>query len=145
MKRSLLIIPHGADVYATTRTTNNTSCLLLWERHLERLAQSIRLKSETVPDMFPRNQIKTPQFDKYLKSIIEPSLSKGLQRALEIRTSMDELTVMTFITGLTTDLATNTRNDVRSLCKFDFLNDELGLYHYYFMFDLCAPMLSKVL
>ena len=99
--------------------------------------------SETVPDMFPRNQIKIPQFDKYLKSIIEPSLSKGLQRAFEIRTSMDELTVMTFITGLTTDLATNTRNDVRSLCKIDFLNDELG-YHYYFVFDLCASVLLKV-
>ena len=136
MKRSLLIIPHGADVYATTRTTNNTSCLLLWERHLERLAQSIRLKSETVPDMFPQNQIKTPQFDKYLKSIIEPSMSKGLQRAFEIRTAMDEFTVTTLITGLATDLATNTHNDVRSLSKIDFLNDELGLYHYYVVFGL---------
>jgi hypothetical protein len=43
--------------------------------------------------------------------MVEPSLSEGLQRGFEMRDSMDELTVMTFITGLTSDFATDTHNN----------------------------------
>jgi hypothetical protein len=66
--------------------------------------------SERFPDIFPRNWVKHPHFEEYLKNMVEPSLSEGLQRGFEMRDAMDELTVMTFITGLTSDLATDAHN-----------------------------------
>lgn len=102
---------HPPGVYTTTRSTNNASHLLLWTRHLERLAQSVKLLSKEMPYLFPNNPAKLPHFDDHLKSIIQPSLSMGLQKAIEVRSDGEELMLMTFVTGSTDKVKKNTHSD----------------------------------
>ncbi|KAI5078490.1 hypothetical protein GOP47_0006735 [Adiantum capillus-veneris] len=89
--------PPGA--YTTTRSTNNASNILLWERHMERLAQSVQLLSKEMPHLFPNSPEKSPCFVEHVKSLVQPSLRVGLQKALELRNEGGELLIMAYITG----------------------------------------------
>ncbi|KAK4754575.1 hypothetical protein SAY87_002679 [Trapa incisa] len=74
-------------VYTVTRTHNNASCLLLWERHLKRLANSLRIMFETNPKiLFGPNwstahssllsSTQLPQFEPIIQCLVNESISK---------------------------------------------------------------------
>eukprot|EP00250_Pteridium_aquilinum_P020136 c24718_g1_i1 orf=714-1736(-) len=119
---------HPSGAYTTTRSTNNASQLLLWERHLERLSQSVKLLSEQTPSLFPNDPAKFPYFDDYLKSMVQPSLCIGLQKALEVRNDDEELMVMAFITGATHNVEENTHSN------------EYNGFEVYVHISRCLPM-----
>ncbi|KAG0628778.1 hypothetical protein M758_1G052300 [Ceratodon purpureus] len=79
--------PHGA--YTTTRTGNEGEYLLLWTRHLRRLSQSMEVLASAMPDRFPH----PPSTFSGLQNLVKPSLQAGLQRALPLRRSGEELNV----------------------------------------------------
>lgn len=101
--------PPGA--YTATRSSNNSSLLLFWARHLERLAQSVKLVSKEMPLLFPNDPAKLLDFDDQLKFMVQSSLSIGLKEALAIRKDDEELLVMAFITGAAEDHAENTHSN----------------------------------
>ncbi|XP_024515125.1 uncharacterized protein LOC9653006 isoform X1 [Selaginella moellendorffii] len=71
--------PQGA--YTTTRTVDGASCLLLWERHLARLAQSLHIMRKKAIDQ------------RALTKLVNPSLYAGLEEALARRSDEEELVV----------------------------------------------------
>ncbi|EFJ27719.1 hypothetical protein SELMODRAFT_411930 [Selaginella moellendorffii] len=72
--------PQGA--YTTTRTVNGGSCLLLWERHLARVCQSIQLLSTDL----------TFNLDGMRKLVIS-SVHAGFEEALDRKSDGEELVV----------------------------------------------------
>lgn len=82
-------------VYTTTRSTNNASCLLLWDRHLARLSQSLKLLSIEMPQLFPNE----PPGPFKLNDILQPSLKIGLQQSLQVRRDDEELIITAFVCG----------------------------------------------
>ncbi|OWM89682.1 hypothetical protein CDL15_Pgr024430 [Punica granatum] len=74
--------------YTTTRTHDNASCVLLWERHLKRLANSVKLLFDSSPKvLFGRSSwstahsslsasIKSPQFELIIRCLVNENMSK---------------------------------------------------------------------
>ncbi|KAH7298699.1 hypothetical protein KP509_25G054700 [Ceratopteris richardii] len=85
--------------YTTTRSSDNASRILFWDRHVERLAQSIEILANEKPCGFSIDPAKFPCFVDYLKSLLQRSLQIGLQRALELRSEYEELLIMAYIPG----------------------------------------------
>lgn len=79
--------PSGA--YTTTRTGENGERLLLWNRHLERLAQSMEVLTVAMPDRFPPSLRSVSG----LRDLVKPSVQAGLQRALALRSAGEELSI----------------------------------------------------
>ncbi|XP_024540602.1 uncharacterized protein LOC9635860 isoform X1 [Selaginella moellendorffii] len=71
----------NAGAYTTTRTVDGASCLLLWERHLARLAQSLHIMRKKAIDQ------------RALTKLVNPSLYAGLEEALARRSDEEELVV----------------------------------------------------
>ncbi|XP_050250248.1 uncharacterized protein LOC126697329 isoform X14 [Quercus robur] len=93
--------------YTTTRTHNNASCLLFWERHVKRLAESIRILSNSTPQLlFKQNNSSMimhslPQFTMGpFRALVNDSMSKVLPIAMkERRSDGEELSVTTLVSG----------------------------------------------
>ncbi|KAK9081014.1 hypothetical protein Syun_030694 [Stephania yunnanensis] len=104
---SLLETHPGA--YTTSRTHCNASCLLFWERHLRRLADSTRILVESRPDLlfglgdkrvFSKSHCTSfSLWESVICPRVDDSLRKLLPIALKGRTSKEELVITTLVSG----------------------------------------------
>ncbi|ESR49437.1 D-aminoacid aminotransferase-like PLP-dependent enzymes superfamily protein [Citrus sinensis] len=99
--------------YTTTRTHNNGSCLLFWERHLRRLASSARILYNSSPNLLFKSPtpsglepIRTPSsssslsmWESMIKSLVNDSMNEALPIALKERRDGEELAVTVLVSG----------------------------------------------
>ncbi|OAY38781.1 uncharacterized protein LOC110624398 isoform X2 [Manihot esculenta] len=94
--------------YTTTRSHNNGSCLLFWDRHLNRLSNSARILFNSNPHLlfnFPNSTEKSlslpplPIWDSAVKALVDDSARKVLPVALRERKDGEELAVTALVSG----------------------------------------------
>ncbi|KAL6123826.1 hypothetical protein ACLB2K_076343 [Fragaria x ananassa] len=95
--------------YTTSRTHNNASLLLFWERHLKRLAESVRiLYNANTQLLFGPNKTLVPLPSLAAESLllrsrvgdlVNDSMNKVLPVALEGRSDGEELSITTLVSG----------------------------------------------
>ncbi|XP_020529855.1 uncharacterized protein LOC18423694 isoform X1 [Amborella trichopoda] len=76
--------------YTTSRTHKNASFVVFWERHLQRLEQSVRILAESMPHLFPENPNFDSSWDSVIKPLIQVSMRNGLVLAFEERENKGE-------------------------------------------------------
>ncbi|XP_058766910.1 uncharacterized protein LOC131640526 [Vicia villosa] len=103
-----LFLEAHPGAYTTTRTHDNASCLMFWERHIKRLSESIQILSNSAPQLLFKSdnaaslQPLSPNFAVWkhaLKILVNDSLEKVLPIALKERVDSEELIVNTLVTG----------------------------------------------
>ncbi|KAL3691784.1 hypothetical protein R1sor_005435 [Riccia sorocarpa] len=72
--------------YTTTRTSDGGSTLLLWERHMARLYESLQLLHTAHPNMYPHLRDAAE-----VKRLVEPSVEESLARTLKLRRPEEEV------------------------------------------------------
>ncbi|KAJ7555870.1 hypothetical protein O6H91_05G058100 [Diphasiastrum complanatum] len=93
---------HPPGAYTTTRTMDQASCLLLWERHMARLFQSMRLVAKEMPALYPKEiQHSSANWETGIKYKLQSSLQVGLVRSLELKNMNDELVISVLASGNT--------------------------------------------
>lgn len=85
--------------YTTCRTGGEGSCILLWERHLLRLAQSLSLLAQAKPHLYPVKPRPGSTWDDVIRPLVQSSLEAGLPKALEGRKDGEELSITTLVCG----------------------------------------------
>ncbi|XP_019452854.1 PREDICTED: uncharacterized protein LOC109354663 [Lupinus angustifolius] len=89
--------------YTTSRTHNNASCLLFWDRHIKRLSHSIHILSNLAPQLlFKTNHSHSPILlpSNALQLLVNDSMCKVLPIALKERTGCEEeLAITTLVTA----------------------------------------------
>ncbi|KAL6131307.1 hypothetical protein ACLB2K_069683 [Fragaria x ananassa] len=95
--------------YTTSRTHNNASLVLFWERHLKRLTDSVRILYNANPQLlFGPNKTLVPlpslAADSLLLrsrvgDLVNDSMNKVLPVALEGRSDGEELSITTLVSG----------------------------------------------
>ncbi|XAR72084.1 Branched-chain-amino-acid transaminase [Bertholletia excelsa] len=94
--------------YTTTRTYNNGSLLLFWERHLRRLADSARILLNSKPKLlfksgnsvkFLSQPAKRSIFDSAIGALVNDSMRKILPVALKELKSGEELSITALVNG----------------------------------------------
>ncbi|KAF5453473.1 hypothetical protein F2P56_028374 [Juglans regia] len=92
--------------YTTTRTHNTASCLLFWERHVNRLAESIRILSNSAPKLLfqPNNPrlslpVTSPMWESAVRALVDGSMNKALPIAMNERSGGEELSVTVLVCG----------------------------------------------
>ncbi|KAI5400846.1 uncharacterized protein LOC127098192 isoform X1 [Lathyrus oleraceus] len=120
------ILSHASDVppyrlfleahpgaYTTSRTHDNASYLMFWERHIKRLSQSIQILSNSAPQLLFKSHnaaslqpllSNLPVWQLALKRLVNDSLEKVLPIALKERVGSEELIVNTLVTGNSEEL-----------------------------------------
>ncbi|XP_050892672.1 uncharacterized protein LOC127098192 isoform X2 [Lathyrus oleraceus] len=99
--------------YTTSRTHDNASYLMFWERHIKRLSQSIQILSNSAPQLLFKSHnaaslqpllSNLPVWQLALKRLVNDSLEKVLPIALKERVGSEELIVNTLVTGNSEEL-----------------------------------------
>ncbi|KAL5711242.1 hypothetical protein ACHQM5_021719 [Ranunculus cassubicifolius] len=100
--------------YTTTRTHNNGMCVLFWERHLNRLAESARILAESRPSFLfgPEKARASSSFlsrplsswELVMRRGISDSLMKVLPISLKERNDGEELAITTLVSGYSDNL-----------------------------------------
>ncbi|GFS43035.1 D-aminoacid aminotransferase-like PLP-dependent enzymes superfamily protein [Actinidia rufa] len=95
--------------YTTTRTHNNASLLVFWERHLRRLTDSARILINSNPELFfkygnPSDSISSPlmafsRWESMIRSLVNDSVREVLPVALKERKSGEELAITALLSG----------------------------------------------
>ncbi|XP_065872499.1 uncharacterized protein [Euphorbia lathyris] len=96
--------------YTTTRTNNNASSLLFWERHLQRLSNSTRILFESNPSLLVKSPKSTskfsslslplpPMWNSAFKVLVNDPMRKILPVALRERSDGEELAITTLVSG----------------------------------------------
>ncbi|VFQ83589.1 unnamed protein product [Cuscuta campestris] len=95
--------------YTTTRTHNNGSQLLFWERHLRRLSNSVTILLQSNPRLmfkvpkatFPYFSMSTPSplWDSLVQSLVNDSMKKVMPVVLTERKDEEELAITSLVTG----------------------------------------------
>ncbi|GLT88915.1 hypothetical protein SLE2022_069220 [Rubroshorea leprosula] len=96
--------------YTTTRTHNNASFLLFWDRHLQRLANSARILFESKPEFLfesSKSSFSLPslpatsssKWDSTVRSLVNDALSEVVPVALGEKRVGEEWAVTTLVTG----------------------------------------------
>ncbi|XP_042476980.1 uncharacterized protein LOC122058379 isoform X2 [Macadamia integrifolia] len=93
--------------YTTSRTHNNGSFLLFWERHLRRLADSARILYESRPELlfgqqitkFPKSPSLSSLSESLIPSLVNNSLSKAMSIALNEKKNGEELAITALVSG----------------------------------------------
>lgn len=92
--------------YTTSRTHNNGSVLLFWERHLSRLANSARILNNSNPELlFDSGKSRVPfsakfsNWDLAIKSLVNDSMRNALPVAVKDVKVGEELAVTTLLSG----------------------------------------------
>ncbi|XP_039043402.1 uncharacterized protein LOC120182502 [Hibiscus syriacus] len=97
--------------YTTTRTHENGTTLLFWERHLKRLSTSARILLNSNPELIFKANKKNPllfpplsissslKWEKGIQSLVSNSLNQVLPIALEERATGEELVVTALVSG----------------------------------------------
>ncbi|KAK6234074.1 hypothetical protein QUC31_006480 [Theobroma cacao] len=97
--------------YTTTRTHENGSTLLFWERHIKRLANSARILLTSKPELIFKPTKKYPLFlsplsitssmkwESRIRSLVNNSMNQVLPIALKERSDGEELAVTALVCG----------------------------------------------
>ncbi|KAG2723582.1 hypothetical protein I3843_02G154400 [Carya illinoinensis] len=92
--------------YTTTRTHHTASCLLFWERHVNRLADSIRILSNSAPKLlFQSNNhrlslpVTSPMWESAVRALVDDSMNEALPIAMNERSGGEELSVTVLVCG----------------------------------------------
>lgn len=94
--------------YTTSRTHNNGSYLLFWERHLKRLSESMLTLSKLAPHFLFKSDKSThlltsslnlPIWQPTVQMLVNDSMCKVLPLALKERNGCEELAITTLVTG----------------------------------------------
>lgn len=91
--------------YTTTRTHNNTSCLLFWERHLQRLAESTRILFNSKPGLLFNSDKHMPSLsslsacDSVIQSLVHDSMNKAIPIVMNEKKSGGELNITALVSG----------------------------------------------
>lgn len=86
--------PYRAGVYTTTRTIGGASSVLLWERHLARLSESLQLQAAASAELYP-----FVRQDLDVKRLVQPSVRVGLAQALQQRRDAEEIAFTVLLCG----------------------------------------------
>ncbi|CAH2064091.1 unnamed protein product [Thlaspi arvense] len=87
--------------YTTTRTTNGGTSFLFWERHMKRLSGTIRILSNSDPELLygsSRFSMDRPVPDSSIYDLVNGSMNKAL-RSVRGRIRGEELAVTVLVTG----------------------------------------------
>ncbi|KAE9589025.1 hypothetical protein Lal_00000050 [Lupinus albus] len=106
--------------YTTSRTHNNASCLLFWDRHITRLSHSIHILSILAPQLlFKTNHYHSPILlpSNALQLLVNDSMCKVLPIALKDKTDCEELAITTLVTASLEELNACQDVDEESLSK----------------------------
>ncbi|GAU23721.1 hypothetical protein TSUD_46510 [Trifolium subterraneum] len=110
-----LFLEAHPGAYTTSRTHNNASCLLFWERHMKRLSESVQILSNLAPQLLFKSNNATsllpliPNFpvrQPALHKLVDDSLGKVLPIALKERVDSVELAITTLVSGNLKELNT---------------------------------------
>ncbi|XP_057865238.1 uncharacterized protein LOC131072946 isoform X2 [Cryptomeria japonica] len=94
------LISTNTGAYTTTRTGGQGSCVLLWERHLIRLSQSLKLLAEAKPQLYPALPFFVPTwYDDEIRPLVQLSLEAGLRKALQTTKNDEEMTITALVCG----------------------------------------------
>ncbi|KAB1218035.1 hypothetical protein CJ030_MR3G014555 [Morella rubra] len=96
--------------YTTTRTHNGASSLLFWERHVKRLAESIRILLESAPKLLfrPNNAslslplslpVTSLMWESAVRALVDGSMKKVLPIVMNERNGGEELSVTVLVSG----------------------------------------------
>ncbi|KAG4151708.1 hypothetical protein ERO13_D04G082400v2 [Gossypium hirsutum] len=97
--------------YTTTRTHENGTTLLFWERHLKRLSNSTRILLNSNPELMFKANKKIPllfspfsvtsslKWESRIRSLVSNSLNQVLPIALKERSNGEELAVTALVSG----------------------------------------------
>ncbi|WJX14739.1 hypothetical protein P8452_04956 [Trifolium repens] len=119
-----LFLEAHPGAYTTSRTHNNASCLLFWERHMKRLSESVQILSNLAPQLlFKSNNAASllpllptfPVLQPALKMLVDDSVGKILPIALKERVDSVELAVTTLVSGNLEEL---------NVCDSETINEE---------------------
>ncbi|MBA0666285.1 hypothetical protein Goklo_002715, partial [Gossypium klotzschianum] len=98
--------------YTTTRTHENGTTLLFWERHLKRLSNSTRILLNSNPELMFKANKKSPllfspfsvtsslKWESRIRSLVSNSLNQVLPIALKERSNGEELAVTALVLDL---------------------------------------------
>ncbi|KAI5648788.1 hypothetical protein M9H77_34793 [Catharanthus roseus] len=103
------LLQSHSGAYTTTRTLDNGSQLLLWERHLTRLCDSVQVLINSKPEylfgskkfMFRLDMlsVKSSMWDSLVRILVNDSMKKALPVVLEGRKYEEEIAVTTLVSG----------------------------------------------
>nr|GMD32067.1 uncharacterized protein LOC109192367 [Ipomoea batatas] len=95
--------------YTTTRTHNNGSQILFWERHLRRLSNSVRILLHSNPKLLfevPKSTApyssmlpSSPLWDSLIQSLVNDSMRKVMPAVLKERKNEEELAITSLVSG----------------------------------------------
>ncbi|RYR72419.1 hypothetical protein Ahy_A02g006636 isoform E [Arachis hypogaea] len=103
-----LFLEAQPGAYTTSRTHNNASCFLFWERHMKRLSESIRILSTLAPHLLfksnnsaiaPPSWTTLPIWQPTLQMLVDDSMQKVMPIAIKERVDCQELAVTTLVSG----------------------------------------------
>lgn len=133
---TLLASQPGA--YTTTRTHNNGSVLLFWERHLSRLANSARILINSNPKLLFKPgktlvsvSMNSSQFsirDSMVESLVNDSMRRALPVCLKERTGGEELAITALVSGNHEDLSGREGVDDEKILKSFNVYIHVGVY-----------------
>ncbi|KAM7499196.1 hypothetical protein LguiA_023610 [Lonicera macranthoides] len=113
--------------YTTSRTHNNGSHLLFWDRHLRRLSDSWRILFNLHRELLfkPANAavplswqpMQSLVWESVISSLVNNSMRKVLPVALKQRKSGEELAITTLLSGNLEKLSENENVDKQSVCR----------------------------
>ncbi|XP_023532873.1 uncharacterized protein LOC111794909 isoform X1 [Cucurbita pepo subsp. pepo] len=94
--------------YTTTRTHNNASSILFWDRHMKRLTQSVKILSNSTPQLLSEsnrttNKLVIPSpidsipWKPAIRTLVDDSMRKVLPVALNERNGEEELAVTVLV------------------------------------------------
>ncbi|XP_059666129.1 uncharacterized protein LOC132311963 [Cornus florida] len=124
--------------YTTSRTHNDASLLLFWERHLRRLADSARILLNSNPNLLfgsekSRVSSLTPLgqssvWDSVIRSLVNDSVGKVLPIALGERKSGEELAITSVVSGNSEKLCENGSLSEEMVSSFLDVYVHVGMY-----------------
>ncbi|XP_038691905.1 uncharacterized protein LOC119990130 isoform X1 [Tripterygium wilfordii] len=121
--------------YTTTRTHNNASCLLFWERHLRRLANSARILCESNPPLLFKSGKSTHSlsllpsvWESVIRTQVNESMREVLPVALGGRRYGEELAVTAHVSGDLMTFSENKTVDEENLSKALDVHVHIGAY-----------------
>lgn len=124
--------------YTTSRTHDNTSCLLFWERHLCRLANSIKILYYSKPELLfvsDKSNISlllpsqnSSVWESMVRALVNDSMKKVLPIALKERNEGEELAITTLVSGNLGKLSEYESADQENISRFFDVYVHVGVY-----------------
>ncbi|XP_022138907.1 uncharacterized protein LOC111009973 isoform X2 [Momordica charantia] len=94
--------------YTTTRSHNNASSILFWDRHMKRLTQSVKILSNSTPRLLSesnkttanpvlQSSIDSIPWEPAIRTLVDDSMREVLPVALKERNEGEELTITALV------------------------------------------------